>query len=107
MAEDDRGVARDPHRQNRYVGLSLDTIRALIQHIERYIAHWNDHPTPFMWTKAPVNIITMALRRGRYHDFADGLHSAYELRRRGLIRSITRCIPRRSAPLMTPGNARM
>jgi transposase len=25
---------------------SLETVRALIRHIERYIAHWNEHPRP-------------------------------------------------------------
>ena len=29
---------------------SFDTVRALIKHIQRYIAHWNDNPTPFVWT---------------------------------------------------------
>ena len=31
---------------------SFDTVRALIRHIERYIAEWNAHPTPFVWTKS-------------------------------------------------------
>jgi transposase len=44
---------------------SFETVRALIQHIERYIAHWNDHPTPFVWTKTPADIIAKAVRRGR------------------------------------------
>ena len=44
---------------------SFDTVRALIRHIEHYIAQWNDHPTPFVWTKTPADIIAKALRRGR------------------------------------------
>lgn len=42
---------------------SFDTVRALIKHIERYIDHWNEHPTPFVWTKEPADIIKKALRR--------------------------------------------
>jgi len=42
---------------------SFDTVRALITHIQRYITHWNDHPTPFVWTKEPAAIIKKALRR--------------------------------------------
>jgi len=42
---------------------SFDTVRALIRHIERYIAEWNSHPTPFVWTKEPADIIRKALRR--------------------------------------------
>ena len=44
---------------------SFDTVRALIRHIEAYIAHWNAHPTPFVWTKTPADIIAKAVRRGR------------------------------------------
>jgi transposase len=44
---------------------SFDTVRALIRHIDQYIAHWNDHPTPFVWTKTPADIIAKAVRRGR------------------------------------------
>ncbi len=29
-----------------------------------YIAHWNEHPTPFVWTKTPSDIIKQAVRRG-------------------------------------------
>ena len=43
---------------------SFDTVRALIKHIHRYIEHWNDNPTPFVWTKEPAGIIKKALRRG-------------------------------------------
>ena len=44
---------------------SFDTVRALIRHIERYLAEWNAHPTPFVWTKDPAAIIRKALRRSR------------------------------------------
>lgn len=44
---------------------SFDTVRALIRHIERYLAEWNAHPTPFVWTKEPADIIRKALRRAR------------------------------------------
>ena len=42
---------------------SFETIRALIRHIERYLAEWNAHPTPFVWTTDPATIIKKALRR--------------------------------------------
>lgn len=42
---------------------SFETVRALIRHIERYLAEWNTHPTPFVWTKDPAVIIKKALRR--------------------------------------------
>jgi len=44
---------------------SFDTVRALIRHIQRYLAAWNAHPTPFVWTKDPAAIIKKALRRNR------------------------------------------
>ena len=44
---------------------SFDTVRALVKHIQQYIAHWNDHPTPFVWTREPAAIIRKALRRVR------------------------------------------
>lgn len=44
---------------------SFETVRALIRHIERYLAEWNTHPTPFVWTKEPAAIIKKALRRNR------------------------------------------
>src|SRR5262245_5938788 len=43
---------------------SFDTVRALVRHIEQYLAEWNAHPTPFVWTKDPAAIIKKALRRG-------------------------------------------
>jgi len=44
---------------------SFDTVRALIRHIEAYIADWNSHPTPFVWTKDPAAIVKKAIGRGR------------------------------------------
>jgi transposase len=44
---------------------SFDTVRALVRHIEAYIAEWNSHPTPFIWTKDAATIIKKAIRRGR------------------------------------------
>jgi len=44
---------------------SFDTVRRLIRHIQSYIGHWNQHPTPFVWTKEPADIIKKALGRGR------------------------------------------
>jgi len=44
---------------------SFDSVRALVRHIERYIAEWNAHPTPFVWTKEPADIIKKAVRRAR------------------------------------------
>jgi transposase len=43
---------------------SFDTVRALVRHIHRYIDNWNQHPTPFVWTKEPADIIKKAVRRG-------------------------------------------
>lgn len=43
---------------------SFPSVAALMQHIRAYIAHWNEHPTPFVWTKDPSAIIKKALRRG-------------------------------------------
>src|SRR2546426_1322288 len=44
---------------------SFDTVRALIRHIEAYIADWNSHPTPFVWTKDPAAIVKKVIGRGR------------------------------------------
>lgn len=43
---------------------TFPSVKALIKHIEHYIAHWNENPTPFVWTKAPAEIIRKAVRRG-------------------------------------------
>ena len=44
---------------------SFDTVNALVRHIAHYIDHWNEDPTPFVWTKEPADIIKKALRRAR------------------------------------------
>ena len=44
---------------------SFETVRALVRHIDAYIAEWNSHPTPFVWTKDPATIIRKAVRRSR------------------------------------------
>jgi len=44
---------------------SFATVRSLVRHIQSYIDHWNDNPTPFIWTKEPADIIRKALHRGR------------------------------------------
>jgi transposase len=43
---------------------SFPSVKALVKHIEHYINHWNENPTPFVWTKAPADIIRKAVRRG-------------------------------------------
>lgn len=42
---------------------SFDSVRALVAHIRRYIDRWNDHPTPFVWTKEPGDLIKKVVRR--------------------------------------------
>jgi transposase len=44
---------------------SFETVRALVRHIQQYIDNWNRHPTPFVWTKEPADIIRKAVRRSR------------------------------------------
>ena len=44
---------------------SFVSVKALVRHIRDYIEHWNAHPTPFVWTKEPAEIIRKAVRRGR------------------------------------------
>lgn len=44
---------------------SFPSVRALVRHIRAYIEHWNEHPTPFVWTKEPADIIRKAVRRRR------------------------------------------
>lgn len=44
---------------------SFPSVKALVKHIEHYIDHWNENPTPFVWTKTPADIIRKAVRRGR------------------------------------------
>lgn len=44
---------------------SFATVPGLVRHIQNYIEHWNERPTPFVWTKEPADIIKKALGRGR------------------------------------------
>jgi transposase len=44
---------------------SFPSLKALVRHISAYIDHWNQNPTPFVWTKDPATIIRKALRRAR------------------------------------------
>jgi transposase len=44
---------------------SFDTVHALVKHIQQYIAHWNENPTPFVWTREPADLIKKAVRRAR------------------------------------------
>jgi transposase len=41
---------------------SFDTVRQLIRHIASYLDHWNQDPTPFVWTKEPDELIRKAVR---------------------------------------------
>ncbi len=43
---------------------SFGSVRELIEAIEDYIAHHNEDPVPFIWTKTAKQIITK-VRRGR------------------------------------------
>jgi len=42
---------------------SFRNVTGLVRHIGSYIEHWNENPTPFVWTKEPADIIKKALRR--------------------------------------------
>jgi transposase len=44
---------------------SFVSMKELVRHIRNYIEHWNDNPTPFVWTKTPAAIIRKAVRRSR------------------------------------------
>jgi transposase len=44
---------------------SFPSVKALVRHIRAYIEHWNEDPTPFVWTKEPADIIRKAVRRRR------------------------------------------
>jgi transposase len=44
---------------------SFMSMKGLVRHIQNYIEHWNDNPTPFVWTKTPAAIIRKAVRRSR------------------------------------------
>jgi len=41
---------------------SFPSVKKLIAHIKAYIQHWNNNPTPFIWTKRPAEIIRKAVR---------------------------------------------
>ncbi len=41
---------------------SFDTVRQLIRHIQAYIDHWNQNPTPFLWTKSADDVVRKAVR---------------------------------------------
>lgn len=41
---------------------SFDTVRALTRHIEAYIEHWNEDPSPFVWTKEAKEVVRKAVR---------------------------------------------
>ena len=42
---------------------SFTSVPALIRHIHAYLAHWNEHPVPFTWSKTAEQIIAKAVRR--------------------------------------------
>jgi len=44
---------------------NFESVKSLVQHIGQYIEHWNEHPTPFIWSRTPAEIIRKAVRRGR------------------------------------------
>ena len=44
---------------------SFDSVPALVKHIRQYIDRWNQNPTPFVWTRAPADLIKKAIRRAR------------------------------------------
>jgi hypothetical protein len=39
---------------------SFDSVAQLVRHIEAFIAHWNENPTPFIWTKSADEILKKA-----------------------------------------------
>lgn len=41
---------------------SVDSVARLVRHIEALIAHWNENPTPFVWTKSADEILKKARR---------------------------------------------
>lgn len=41
---------------------SFDSVAQLVRHIEAFIAHWNENPTPFIWTK-PASELLKKVRR--------------------------------------------
>ncbi len=43
---------------------SFDSVPQLVQHIQAFIDHWNQNPTPFVWTK-PAHEVIRKTRRAR------------------------------------------
>lgn len=41
---------------------SFDSVAKLVAHIEAFIAHWNERPTPFVWTKSAPEILKKVRR---------------------------------------------
>ena len=41
---------------------SFDSVRELVRHIQAYIDHWNQDPTPFVWTKTADGVVRKAVR---------------------------------------------
>jgi transposase len=41
---------------------SFDTVRSLTRHIDAYIEHWNEDPSPFVWTKEAKDVARKAIR---------------------------------------------
>jgi transposase len=50
--------------KKRLTNSAFTSIAALIDAIEEWISHWNDDPSPFVWTK-PANDIIAKVQRGR------------------------------------------
>jgi transposase len=44
---------------------SFPSVSALARHIRHHIDHWNENPTPFVWTKKSADIIRKAAHRNR------------------------------------------
>ncbi len=41
---------------------SFDSVAQLVRHIEAFIAHWNENPTPFIWTKSASELLKKVRR---------------------------------------------
>ncbi|MGQ0720743.1 MAG: transposase [Candidatus Eiseniibacteriota bacterium] len=41
---------------------SFDSARQLIRHVHHFLAHWNENPKPFVWTKESGELIRKAVR---------------------------------------------
>ena len=55
-------IARRAKVSKRDLYANFPSKQALRDHIEKYIAGWNEHPTPFIWTK-PADAIIKSHRR--------------------------------------------